>query len=60
VSSEIRVRDNDLVLRAIDVARAGADFADALIAFSAREEGCTTTITLGEGAAERVGMKLLR
>jgi len=58
-STEILVRDEELVRKAVSAARSGGDFADALIALTARSEGCLETVTFDVGAAEFVGMRLL-
>jgi predicted nucleic-acid-binding protein len=40
-------------------ARAGADFADALVERIAASEGCSTTLTFDAGAAKSAGMTLV-
>ena len=49
-----------LVSQAADrQARAGADFADALVERNAASEGCSTTLTFDAGAAKSAGMTLV-
>lgn len=59
-AAEVRVEDPDLVRKALRLAHAGADFADAAIAASATAAGCTATMTFDRGAARSAGMTLLR
>jgi predicted nucleic-acid-binding protein len=56
---EIEIEDEESVTRALDRARSGADFADALIGDAATLYGCTETVTFDRRAAEQLGWRLL-
>jgi predicted nucleic-acid-binding protein len=58
-SDELVVQDPDVVRAALRDTANGADFADAVIARTARAAGCTETLTFDRRAAERAGMTLL-
>ena len=58
-SQELVVEDPDAVRAALQSANAGADFADALIAESAKAAGCTAVMTFDKAAARDAGMTLL-
>ena len=58
-AAEVRVEDGEQVRFAIDAAREGADFADALIAFAARRAGCSDVVTFDERAVRRLGFTAL-
>lgn len=59
-SSEILLEQPDIVTAALDAARHGADFADALISLVARRAGARTTMTFDARAANALdGMELL-
>lgn len=59
-SSEIVLEQPDIVAAALDSARQGADFADAVISFVARRAGAHTTMTFDARAARALdGMQLL-
>ncbi len=61
------LNSQDMVLEQEEIVRQGlhlysttkADFADCVIALSARSMGCTTVVTLDEVAARDLGMKLI-
>lgn len=53
-ADEFVVENPTVVGQALDQASAGADFADALIAESARQAGCDHTVTFDRRAAARV------
>lgn len=59
-SDEIRAEDSAAVDSAVDAARAGADFADALIGAAAARAGCTDVVTFDKRAASRLGWRLIR
>jgi predicted nucleic-acid-binding protein len=59
-AAELEVEDEESVSRSLDRARAGVDFADALIGDAAELYGCTEMITLDRRAADRLGWRLLR
>jgi predicted nucleic-acid-binding protein len=54
-----RVETPSLAWRALDAYRAGADFADALIAFGNEHAGCGYTATFDKGAARLTQARLL-
>ncbi len=56
---ELEVEDEESVSRSLERARAGADFADALIADAAELYGCSETVTFDRGAATSLGWRLL-
>lgn len=59
-TDEFVVENPALVGRALEAAAAGADFADALIADTARQAGCEHTVTFDRRAAKDIaGMRLL-
>lgn len=59
-TSGIVVERADTVWRALrQFKQSGGDFADTLVAASARDAGCRTTYTFDKGAAKRSGMTLL-
>ncbi len=58
-AEEIVLERADLVRRALIAVARGSDFADALIAESAREVGCRTTMTFDRVAARNDGFELL-
>lgn len=58
-SSDLEFDDGESVWQALLHARHGADFADALIAETARLYGCEETVTFDQGAAAKLGMRLL-
>ncbi|GAA1727113.1 PIN domain-containing protein [Isoptericola hypogeus] len=58
-TQEIRVERNDTVRAALRRTSDGGDLADALIAQTAAEAGCTTVMTFDKGAARSAGMQLL-
>lgn len=58
-SPEVVVESADLVRAALARAKAGADFADAVIAITSERAGCDRTMTFDMAAAERAGMTLL-
>jgi predicted nucleic-acid-binding protein len=51
--------DGGPVVEALHAARAGADFADALIRATGRLHGVAETVTVDRRAAERLGRRLL-
>jgi predicted nucleic-acid-binding protein len=51
--------DGESVWDAIVMARAGADFPDALVTLTGRLYGCDETVTFDRGAARHAGMQLL-
>ncbi|MBB5789097.1 PIN domain-containing protein [Jiangella mangrovi] len=60
VSADEFVVENPAVVgQALDAAAAGADFADALIAETARQAGCDHTVTFDRRAAKLAGVRLL-
>ena len=61
LTSAFLVEDAALIHDAIGVYKSGGDFADAVVAASNFEAGCTSTITLDATAARRIdGFELLR
>lgn len=57
---EIMIEQTDIVQGALRLYRTGnADFADCLIALSARAAGCARTVTFDRHAARDAGMELL-
>lgn len=59
-TAEFRLEDSAAVWSALGSYREGvADFADALLAVTNREQGCSTTATLDRKAARLAGMRLL-
>ncbi|MEM9011220.1 MAG: type II toxin-antitoxin system VapC family toxin [Pseudomonadota bacterium] len=54
-SADLRVEDEGLAWRALDLYRGGADFADALLALSNREAGAEETLTFDRRAAALPG-----
>ena len=59
-SKELVIDRADLVMQALARFSTGsADFADALIERTAAAAGCTTTMTLDQGAAKAAGMTLV-
>lgn len=55
--SNLRIERTHLVGRAITRARAGADFADALIGEIAHDAGCSEVVTFDRRAAQRLGWR---
>ncbi len=58
-SDELEFEDAETALRAVEVARGGGDFADALIKDTADLWGCDEVVTFDPRAAREVGMRLL-
>jgi predicted nucleic-acid-binding protein len=58
-TQELEFEDGETVWRALLLARDGADFADALIADTARLFGCEEVVTIDRRAADSLGMRLL-
>lgn len=58
-ADEIVVENEPVVARALVHAAAGADFADALIAETARAAGCREIVTFDKKASRRLGLRLL-
>jgi len=58
-SSDIEVEDEETVDLALQAARDGADFSDALIAVTSELYGCAETVTFDRKAARRFGWRLL-
>lgn len=58
-SRDVTIQHSDTVRRALRRAENGADFADALIAESGVDAGCTTTVTFDRAATKSAGMRLL-
>lgn len=58
-ADEIVVENAPVVARALVHAAAGADFADALIAETARAAGCREIVTFDKKASRRLGLRLL-
>ncbi len=59
-SKELVIDRADLVIQALSRFSSGSvDFADALIERTAAAAGCTTTMTLDQGAAKSAGMTLV-
>lgn len=56
---EVTVDRADVIRSALSAARAGDDFADAVIASLGLEAGCQHTVTFDRGAARLRGMTLL-
>lgn len=56
---EIEVEDEESVYEAVQLARGGADFADALIAETSRLYGISETVTFDRRASGRLGWRLL-
>ncbi len=55
---EVRAEDPAAVTSAISQARFGADFADALIAATARRAGCSEVFTFDKRAATKLGWQI--
>ena len=53
--AEFEVEDAPVIRETLEAYRAGADFADALIAFSNTYRGCASTATFDNAAAKRLG-----
>lgn len=58
-SKEIVLQHGESVRSAVEILRAGGDFADALIADLDRRAGCQHTLTFDRRAARRAGMDLV-
>jgi len=58
-TTEFLVEDSDAAWAALRVHRDGGDFADALIARTNRDSGCSVTGTFDAGAAEDAGFELV-
>lgn len=58
-ASTVTVEARSAVMRALEAARSGADFADALIAITASRAGSTHTVTFDRRAVKGAGMTLL-
>lgn len=59
-SDDLILEEDDRVRRALDIfAKGRADFADCLIAVSAKDAGCRLILTFDEKAAQDAGMELL-
>jgi len=58
-ATEIEIEDGESVGEALEHARRGADFADALIHATSRLYGATETVTFDRDAAARFGWRLL-
>lgn len=58
-SSALEIEDGESVGEALEQARRGADFADALIDATSRLYGATETVTFDRSAASRFGWRLL-
>lgn len=58
-ADEIAVENPAVVDRALGAAAEGADFADAVIAETARQAGCERTVTFDRHAAKTAAMRLL-
>ncbi|SDU72508.1 PIN domain-containing protein [Jiangella alkaliphila] len=58
-ADEFVVENPAVVDRALKAASGGADFADAVIAETARQAGCEHTVTFDRRAAKAVDMRLL-
>jgi len=58
-AAEVRLEAPAVVRAALRLTHAGADFADAVIAGTAAEAGCTTTFTFDRRAARHPDMTLL-
>jgi predicted nucleic-acid-binding protein len=56
---ELEIEDEECVDRALGAARAGADFAEALIGDTAEPFGYTEIITFDRRVVERLGWRLL-
>jgi len=56
---ELEIEDGESVNEALEQARRGADFADALIDATSRLYGATRTVTFDRDAAERFGWHVL-
>lgn len=56
---EIEIEDGESVGEALEQARGGADFADALIDATSRLYGADETVTFDRDAAQRFGWRLL-
>lgn len=59
LADEIRAESAGVVARALSAAKRGADFADALIAATAHQAGCTTVVTFDRRAASKLGWRLI-
>lgn len=59
-AGELTVENSAAAHIALIAFRAGADFADALIAAVDAQAGCVDTVTFDKNAAQRAGMKLLK
>ncbi|MDH2910449.1 MAG: type II toxin-antitoxin system VapC family toxin [Candidatus Eremiobacteraeota bacterium] len=53
--AEFEVEDTPVIRETLEAYRAGADFADAFIACSNADRGCTRTATFDTAAAKRLG-----
>ncbi len=58
-TAELEIEDGEAVGEALEAARQGADFADALIHATSRIYGVAETVTFDRDAAERFGWRLL-
>jgi len=58
-TSAFEIEDSESVGEALEAARQGADFADALIQATSRLYGATETVTFDRDAATRFGWRLL-
>lgn len=58
-ADNIRVERLREIERALEQAKGGADFADALIDSVCRAEGCTGVVTFDRRASDRLGWELL-
>lgn len=58
-SPELVVESRDIARKALVRAKAGADFADAVIAVSGERAGCERTMTFDKRAAQTAGMTLV-
>lgn len=58
-SETLEFDDGEGVVRALQLAEDGADFADALIDQAMQQFGTTETVTFDRGAAEKLGWRLL-
>lgn len=56
---EFEIEDEESVDLALNHARSGADFVDALIAMTSDLYGCTETVTFDRRASQRFGWRLL-
>ena len=59
-SQQVSLQNSAAVYYAVQSYKKGADFADALIAATAKEAGCLRTLTFDQAAAKKAGMELLK